>query len=98
MYRLASPEIGAALGQAFLALPAYRVVIAAGEFRGDLSDIGALRDAGVEVGSLGQMLESPPAWLTASFDEAGRRDDDVIIALNTALMTAGVALRLPEGN
>jgi Fe-S cluster assembly protein SufD len=95
--QIGESEIESALGQSFMALPAYRIVLAAGEFRGDLSDIGALRDAGVEVGSLGPMLESPPAWLTASFDEAARRDDDVIIVLNTALMTAGVALRLPEG-
>lgn len=90
-------ELDAAIGKACLGLPAYRVVVAAGEFRGDLSDIGALRDDGVEVVSLAQMLESPADWLTASLEDAAGRDDDVVIALNTALMTAGVALRLPEG-
>lgn len=90
-------ELEAALGKAVLALPAYRIVLAAGEFRGDLSDVGALRDEGVELGSLAQMLEQPPAWLAAGLDAAATRDDDVVIALNTALMTAGLALRLPKG-
>ena len=90
-------ELASAVGKAFLGLPAYRIVLAAGELRGDLSDIGALREDGVEVVSLAQMLESPARWLTASLEKAAERDDDVVIALNTALMTAGVALRLPEG-
>jgi len=90
-------ELEAAFGKAVMALPAYRIVLAGGEFRGDLSDVGALREDGVELSSLAQMLESPPAWLTAGLDDAAARDDDVVIALNTALMTAGVALRLPEG-
>ena len=90
-------DLETAIGKAFMALPAYRLVIAAGEFRADLSDVEGLRKAGVEVAPLAQMLESPPAWLTASLEEAGGREDDVVIALNTALMTAGVAVRLPEG-
>ncbi|ODR93973.1 hypothetical protein AUC70_10260 [Methyloceanibacter stevinii] len=90
-------DLETAIGKAFMALPAYRLVIAAGEFRADLSDVEGLRKAGVEVAPLAQMLESPPAWLTASLKEAGGCGEDVVIALNTALMTAGVAVRLPEG-
>ncbi|ODR98873.1 hypothetical protein AUC68_06735 [Methyloceanibacter methanicus] len=90
-------ELEAALGKAVLTLPAYRIVLAAGEFRGDLSDVGALRDEGVELGSLAQMLEQPPAWLTASLESGAARDDNVVIALNSALMTGGVGVRLPEG-
>lgn len=90
-------DLETAIGKAFVALPAYRLVIAAGEFRADLSDVEGLRKAGVEVAPLAQMLESPPAWLTASLEEAGGRGEDVVIALNTALMTAGVAVRLPVG-
>ncbi|WP_159079722.1 Fe-S cluster assembly protein SufD [Methyloceanibacter sp. wino2] len=90
-------DLETAIGKAFMALPAYRLVIAAGEFRADLSDVEDLRKAGVEIAPLAQMLESPPAWLAASLEEAGGRGEDVVIALNTALMTAGIAVRLPEG-
>lgn len=89
--------LDAAIGKAFLELPAYRLALVAGEFRADLSDVEALRKDGVEVASLAQMLESPADWMTASLEEAATRDDDVVIALNTALMTAGIAMRLPEG-
>lgn len=87
----------AAFGKAFAQLPAYRVVLVAGAVRTELSDVQGLRDAGVEFGALAQMLESPPEWLMASLDAASASGDDVLIALNTALMTGGVALRLPEG-
>ena len=87
----------AALGKAFAQLPAYRVVLVAGAVRTELSDVQGLRDAGVEFGALAQMLESPPEWLMASLDTASACGGDVLIALNTALMTGGVALRLPEG-
>ncbi|BAQ17208.1 Fe-S cluster assembly protein SufD [Methyloceanibacter caenitepidi] len=90
-------DLEMAIGKAFMTLPAYRLVVAAGEFRADLSDVEGLRKAGVEIAPLAQMLESPPSWLKASLEEAGGRRDDVVIALNTALMTAGVAVRLPDG-
>ncbi|MEM7191590.1 MAG: Fe-S cluster assembly protein SufD, partial [Pseudomonadota bacterium] len=90
-------EVEAALGSAFAALSAYRLVIAAGVFRPDLSDVAALREAGVEIGSLSEMLEAPPAWLMASLDDMATRADDAVVALNTALMASGVCLRLPEG-
>lgn len=90
-------EIEAAFGKAFAQLPAYRLVFVAGALRPDLSDIEGLRAAGVELGSLAQLLESPPDWLTASLSDAAASGDDVVIALNTAMMTGGVALRLSEG-
>jgi FeS assembly protein SufD len=90
-------ELEAALGKAIAAFPAYRLVIAEGELRVDLSDMAGLREAGVEVGALALMLEMPPEWLKAALDQVNPREDDAILALNTALMTGGVALRLPEG-
>jgi FeS assembly protein SufD len=89
-------DLKTAIGTVFMGLPAYRLVIAAGEFRADLSDVEGLRKDGVEVGALSQLLESPPEWLTDSLKESAGRDDTVI-ALNAALMTAGIAVRLPEG-
>lgn len=90
-------ELEAALGTAIARFPAYRLVIVEGELRLDLSDISDLREAGVEVGSLSHMLEMPPDWLKATLGQVNPRDDDPVLALNTALMTGGVALRLPEG-
>ncbi len=87
----------AALGSAIAAFPAYRIVIVEGELRVDLSDMSGLREAGVEVSSLAHLLEMPPEWLKAALGQVNPREDDAVLALNTALMTGGVALRLPEG-
>lgn len=86
-----------ALGATIMAVPAYRLVIAEGEFRADLSDMADLRGMGIECGSLAEELESPPSWLAASLNETASRQDDVLCALNTAFMSAGVVLRLPAG-
>lgn len=87
----------AALGAALTAVPAYRLVIAEGEFRADLSDMADLRESGIECGSLAQELEAPPAWLMASLKEIAERKEDILCALNTAFMSCGVVLRLPAG-
>jgi FeS assembly protein SufD len=87
----------AALGSAIAAFPAYRIVVVEGELRVDLSDMSGLREAGVEVSSLSHLLEMPPEWLKAALGQVNPREDDAVLALNTALMTGGVALRLPEG-
>ena len=90
-------ELEAALGKRVAEFPAYRLVVVEGELRVDLSDMAGLREAGVEVGSLALMLETPPAWLKDTLGQVNPREDDPVLALNTALMTGGVALRLPEG-
>jgi len=90
-------ELEAAFGKRVAQFPAYRLVLVEGELRVDLSDMAGLREAGVEVGSLALMLEMPPAWLKATLGQVNPREDDPVLALNTALMTGGVALRLPEG-
>jgi FeS assembly protein SufD len=90
-------ELKKALGTPIAEFPAYRLVLVEGELRVDLSDLSGLREAGVEVGSLSHLLEMPPAWLKDTLGQVNPREDDAILALNTALMTGGVALRLTEG-
>ena len=46
-----------ALGRDMAGLPAYRLVIAEGDLRADLSDVTDLKAAGVETVALGQALE-----------------------------------------
>lgn len=105
VYPLATPQGGtigakdfeAALGKAIADFAAYRLVIVEGALRDDLSDMSALKDAGVEVASMAQALETPPEWLKQILSKTGPREDDAVFALNTALMAGGVTLRLPKG-
>jgi Fe-S cluster assembly protein SufD len=90
-------DIARALGTEIAALPAYRLVVVEGDLRADLSDIAGLKAAGVEVLSLAQALETLPAWLRGVLGQVNPRGDDPVIALNTALMTGGAALRIGEG-
>jgi Fe-S cluster assembly protein SufD len=87
-------DVKAALGARVAALPAFRLVMVEGELKADLSDIAGLKAAGVETVSLAQALEKPPAWLKQALGSVNPRDDDPVLALNTALMTGGVALRV----
>ena len=86
-----------ALGSEIAGLPAYRLVVAEGDLRAELSDIAGLKAAGVEVISLAQALEKPPVWFKDVLAQVNPREDDPVLALNTALMTGGVALRIGEG-
>jgi FeS assembly protein SufD len=90
-------DLSRALGSALAALPAYRLVVVEGDLRADLSDLSALKSAGVEVLSLARGLEKPPSWLKKVLGQVNPRDDDAVLALNTALMTGGVVLRIGEG-
>ena len=94
---LTDAEMERAIGAAVLAMPAYRLVVVEGELRADLSDVTGLKAAGVEVLSLAEELEKPSAWLKATLGTVNPREDDAILALNTALMTGGVVLRVPKG-
>lgn len=94
---LSEADLAGALGSEIAALPAYRLVVVEGDLRADLSDIAGLRAAGVEVVALGPALEKPPAWLKSALGEVNRREDDPVVALNTALMTGGAALRIGAG-
>ena len=90
-------ELARALGSELASLSAHRLVVVEGDLRADLSDIGGLKAAGVEVVSLGQALEKPPAWLKSALAQVNSREDDPVVALNTALMTGGAALRIGAG-
>ncbi len=90
-------DVKKALGASIAALPAYRLVVVEGELRADLSDLAGLRGAGVEVLSLAQALEKPASWLKQALGAVNPREDDAVLALNTALMTGGAALRVGEG-
>ena len=94
---LGEAELRKAIGSDFAALPAYRLVVVEGDLRADLSDLSGLKTAGIEVVSLAQALEKPPAWLKKTMGQVNPREDDPVVALNTALMTGGVALRIAEG-
>ena len=94
---LGEAELRKAIGSDFAALPAYRLVVVEGDLRADLSDLSGLKTAGIEVVSLAQALEKPPAWLKKTLGQVNPREDDPVVALNTALMTGGVALRIAEG-
>jgi FeS assembly protein SufD len=85
-----------ALGPDMAGLPAYRLVVVEGDLRADLSDIAGLKATGVEVLSLGHALEKPPSWLKSALGQVNPRDDDPVVALNTALMTGGAVLRIGE--
>src|SRR5262245_49804594 len=78
-------------------LPAYRLVVVEVDLRADLSDLGGLKAAGVEAVSLSRALEKPQSWLKEALASVNPRDDDPVLALNTALMTGGVAMRVREG-
>ena len=94
---IAEAEFERALGHSIMGLPAYRLVVVEGDLRTDLSDIARLKAAGVEAISLGHALEKPPAWLKSALSQVNPRDDDAVLALNTALMTGGAALRIGDG-
>ena len=90
-------DVKKALGARVATLPAYRLVIVEGEVRVDLSDFAGLKAAGVEAVSLAEALEKPPSWLKDALGEVNPRDDEPVLALNTAFMTGGVVLRLKDG-
>ena len=89
-------DVKKALGAGVATLPAYRLVIVEGELRADLSDFAGLKAAGVEAVSLSQALEKPSGWLKDALGTVNPRDDDPVLALNTAFMAGGVLLRLKD--
>lgn len=89
-------ELAHALTARVASLPAYRLILVEGEFRPDLSDLAGLQSAGAEIVSLADALQKPASWLKQVLGQA-RASSDAIVALNTALMTGGVVLRLAKG-
>ncbi|MGI9415404.1 MAG: Fe-S cluster assembly protein SufD [Hyphomicrobiales bacterium] len=83
-------------GSPFAGLDHYRAVFVDGHYQAGLSDIDGLSEQ-AECVLLAGGLDDAPAWLEQHFGQAYPQDDDALIALNTALMADGVALRVPEG-
>jgi Fe-S cluster assembly protein SufD len=90
-------QIETALGRAIAKLEAHRLVMVDGELRADLSDLAGLKAAGVEVVSLTEALQKPPRWLKDALGRVNPQDRDPVVALNLALMSGGVGLRLGKG-
>ena len=74
----------------------HRLVFVNGRFRADLSAV-CLPPQGVVVGRLADILESDPQSLTEFLGRAGEADGLPMLALNTAMMTDGLYLRLDDG-
>ena len=90
-------ELEKALGAEIAGLLAYRLVIVEGELRAELSDLAGLKAAGAEVISITEALQKPPRWLKAALGKINAQDRDPVVALNLALMSGGVGLRLAKG-
>ena len=90
-------DLKQALGAEIADLAAYRLVIVEGELRADLSDIAGLKAAGAELVSIAEALQKPPRWLKQSLGKINPQDRDAVVALNLALMSGGVGLRIGKG-
>jgi Fe-S cluster assembly protein SufD len=87
-------ELREALGAEIAGLSAYRLVVVEGELRAELAELKA---AGAEVISITEALQKPPRWLKAALGKINAQDRDPVVALNLALMSGGVGLRLARG-
>jgi FeS assembly protein SufD len=90
-------ELCEALGADIAGLPAYRLVIVEGELRAELSNLAGLKSAGAEVISITEALQKPPRWLKGALGKINRQDRDPVVALNLALMSGGVGVRIAKG-
>jgi FeS assembly protein SufD len=94
---LSEAALEQALGRGVAKLEAYRLVMLEGELRADLSDLAGLKAAGVEIVSLTEALQKPPRWLKDALGKINVQERDSVLALNLALMSGGVAMRLAKG-
>lgn len=74
----------------------YRVVIANGRFRSDLSETAGT-PKGVRLASLAEVLRNEPDLVKPWLGATGQADDAPMLALNTAFMSDGMVLMLDEG-
>ena len=80
----------------FAQLDCHRAVFVDGHFQAGLSDIDGLSGQ-AECVLFAAGLDAAPAWVEQHFGEAYPQEEDTLLALNTALMADGIALRVPEG-
>ncbi|MDA7948614.1 MAG: Fe-S cluster assembly protein SufD [Hyphomicrobiaceae bacterium] len=92
---LTTQDVDTALGQG-AALDSYRVVVVNGHYREELSNLDGL-DGQVVVQSLSDALTTPSDWLQATLGQVAPQPDDVVVALNAALMTGGVIVTVAKG-
>jgi Fe-S cluster assembly protein SufD len=76
----------------FSEIEACRIVLVNGELDLEHSDMAALGD--VDVMSLSQAIENPPEWLPGNYFDGNNEDADAVIAINQALMNAGLLLNI----
>lgn len=88
-------DIAKALGSALAGVACRKLVIVDGRFRPELSDMGGFEGKG-EVQSLGDQLGSPSDWLKQTLASLTPPHQDTVVALNTALMSGGIALRIDD--
>lgn len=93
---LSTDDVKEALGAEVAAIDCYALVMVDGRLRAELSDLEALAAVG-EAHALADALQAPPEWLKATLGQINPQEDDPVIALNMALMSDGVALRINEG-
>jgi hypothetical protein len=92
---LTGDDISAALDSALAGLDCHRLVILDGQFRPELSDVSGLEGQG-EVISLSEALADPSDLLKKTLAQINPPKCDAVIALNTALMTGGIVLRIED--
>ncbi len=72
------------------------MVIVNGHYRPELSDVSGL-DSKVEIQSMSDALAAPTDWLRETLGQVNREESDTVVALNTALMSGGVIVRVADG-
>jgi Fe-S cluster assembly protein SufD len=92
---LTRDDISAALGTALARIDCHQLVIVNGQFRPELSDIGGLEDR-AEILSLSEGLDDPSDWLKEMLGQVNPPQNNVVVALNCALMTGGVTLSIAD--
>ena len=93
---LTAEDIDVALGSHVAGLDSHRLVVVNGHYREELSSVDGL-DGQVSVQSLADALNTPSEQLKATLGQVSPQEDDVVVALNAALMTGGVVLSVAEG-
>ena len=78
------------------AIDSHRMVLVDGHVDMAASDFGGVEE-GCELLSLADALAAPPDWFETTFGSSIAVDGNAVLALNTALMTGGAILRVPDG-
>ncbi len=80
----------------FKSVERWVVAFVDGAYRKDLSDLPD-GSGGIELHSLEDVLDAPPGWLRDGLGQAYAQEGEPIVALNTAFVTQGLALRIGAG-